>query len=80
MSGFMLSVCSREVREQHEILHEVFCNGECGKPQREDYATGYEYFKATAAYFKSKNRRSSSARSTGAITIDLDTITQTKII
>lgn len=52
-----LTVCSRKVQELFPQLHEVFCNGECGKPQREDYASGYDYFKAMERYLKNKTRK-----------------------
>lgn len=44
------------MREQFPSVHETFCSGDCGKPQREDYATGYDYFRAMNTYMKNKQR------------------------
>lgn len=51
-----LRVCSREVVNSYPDIHEVFCNGECGRPQREDYKSGYEFCRAMAAHMKAKTR------------------------
>lgn len=51
------TVCESYVQNHLPAVHEVFCTGDCKKPQRNQFKSGRAYFEAMGRYVQAKAKK-----------------------
>jgi hypothetical protein len=56
MRAVVNKVCSQLVRDAFPVIHELFCDGECGRPMRDQFKNAEDYWQAMGKYLKSRKK------------------------